>query len=218
MHQGSIYQKLILPSLQQALPGRNLPIAVSDKHTVKGLSIKPPFRQGCEQVLLGMGCFWGAERLFWKIPGIEVTAAGYAGGFTSHPSYEEVCSGQTAHTEVVLVVYDPRIISFEYVLKYFWENHNPTQGPRQGNDIGTQYRSAIYVTSDTQLMIAEASMALYQVALWQKKLGGITTEIKKDQVFYYAEDYHQQYLAKTPEGYCNLQSIDKTAYPAFSVG
>lgn len=217
MQQGSVYQKLILPSVQQTLPGRASALVLADKHYVNGRPIKAPFRAGCEQVLLGMGCFWGAERLFWKLPGIEVTAVGYAGGFTPNPTYEEVCSGQTAHTEVVLVVFDPKVISFEYVLKHFWENHNPTQGPRQGNDIGTQYRSAIYVTSDTQRMIAEASMALYQVALWQKKLGGITTEIKKDQILYYAEEYHQQYLAKEPEGYCNLQSIEKTAYPALPV-
>lgn len=192
-------------------------MVLANQHYVNGRPIKAPFPTGCEQVLLGMGCFWGAERLFWKLPGVEITAVGYAGGFTANPTYEEVCSGQTAHTEVVLVVFDPQVISFEYVLKQFWENHNPSQGPRQGNDIGSQYRSAIYVNNDTQLLIAQASLALYQVALWQKKLGGITTEIKKDQPFYYAEEYHQQYLAKEPAGYCNLQSIAKTAYPVFPV-
>jgi peptide-methionine (S)-S-oxide reductase len=218
MSQGSIYQKLILPSTAQALPGRSEPLATAERHFVNGLALKPPFRQGSEQVLLGMGCFWGAERHFWQQKGIEVTAVGYAGGISPNPTYEEVCTGQTAHTEAVLVVFDPRVIRFEYVLKHFWENHNPTQGPRQGNDIGTQYRSAIYVSSDEQLMIAQASMALYQVALWQKNLGGITTEIKKNQVFYYAEAYHQQYLAKEPGGYCNLQSIQKTSYPPLVVG
>jgi len=218
MYRGSVYQKLILPSAQLALPGRMEPLVTADKHFVSGLALKSPFRQGTEQVLLGMGCFWGAERHFWQQKGIEVTAVGYAGGVTRNPTYEEVCSGQTAHTEVVLVVFDPQQITFEYVLKHFWENHNPTQGPRQGNDIGTQYRSAIYVNSDKHLMIAQASMALYQVALWQKNLGGITTEIKQNQTFYYAEAYHQQYLAKVPEGYCNLQSIEKTAYPPLTVG
>jgi peptide-methionine (S)-S-oxide reductase len=214
----SIYQKLILPSEQQALAGRNEPVLTAEKHFVSGLALKPPFRQGTEQVLLGMGCFWGAERYFWQQKGVEVTAVGYAGGVTRHPTYEQVCSGQTAHTEVVLLVFDPQQIAFEQVLKHFWENHNPTQGPRQGNDIGTQYRSAIYVNNDQHLMIAQASMALYQVALWQKNLGGITTEIKKNQTFYYAEAYHQQYLAKEPDGYCNMQSIQKTAYPPLAVG
>jgi len=215
MFQGSIYQKLILPSAAQALPGRSTLVQVSGKHYVNSIPLKPPFRAGTESVLLGMGCFWGAERLFWQQQGVVVTAVGYAGGITPNPSYEETCSGQTAHTEVVLVVFDTQVLGFEQVLKLFWENHNPTQGYRQGNDIGSQYRSAIYVNNETQLMMAEQSRADYQMALWQKKLGGITTEIKMNQSLYYAEDYHQQYLAKTPGGYCNLQSINKTAFPDY---
>jgi peptide-methionine (S)-S-oxide reductase len=218
MRQAAIYQKLIFPSASQALPGRDVPILSAASHYIKKVPILPPFRNGLEQVVFGMGCFWGAERLFWNTSGVEVTAVGYAGGFTPNPTYEEVCSGQTAHTEAVLVVFDPAVISFEQLLKSFWENHNPTQGSRQGNDIGTPYRSAIYVADDRQMMVAQASMALYQVALWQKNLGGITTEIKKSQVFYYAEEYHQQYLAKVPGGYCSLQSISKTAYPVFPAG
>jgi peptide-methionine (S)-S-oxide reductase len=217
MRQAAIYQKLILPSASQALPGRNIPVAHIGTHYIRKTSLKPPFRSGLEQVLLGMGCFWGAERLFWNTPGVEVTAVGYAGGLTPNPTYEEVCSGQTAHTEVVLVVYDPAMLPFEQLLKLFWENHNPGQGPRQGNDIGTQYRSAIYADDDRQLMVAQASQAQYQVALWQKNLGGITTEIKTNQVFYYAEEYHQQYLAKNPGGYCNLQTTRKTQLPGYPV-
>jgi len=169
-----------------------------------------------KRLLLGMGCFWGAERLFWKIPGVVETAVGYAGGTTTHPTYEKVCSGNTGHAEVVLVVYDPAQISLPQLLKIFWENHNPTQGMRQGNDVGSQYRSTVYVDSEQDQQMAEESRARYQQALSSQGLGGITTEIKTGQVFYYAEDYHQQYLAKNPGGYCNLQSIAKTQYPPFA--
>jgi len=169
-----------------------------------------------KRLLLGMGCFWGAERLFWNIPGVEETAVGYAGGTTPNPSYERVCSGSTGHTEVVLVVYDPARISLPQLLKIFWENHNPTQGMRQGNDVGSQYRSALYVDSEQDRQAAEESLVRYQQALSSRGLGGITTEIKTGQAFYYAEDYHQQYLAKNPGGYCNLQSIAKTQYPPFA--
>jgi len=169
-----------------------------------------------KRLLLGMGCFWGAERLFWKTSGVVETAVGYAGGTTPHPSYERVCSGSTGHAEVVLVVYDPAQISLPQLLKIFWENHNPTQGMRQGNDVGSQYRSTIYVDTEQEKQVAEESLVSYQQALSSHGLGGITTEIKTGQVFYYAEDYHQQYLAKNPGGYCNLQSIGKTQYPPFA--
>lgn len=186
------------------------------KHYVNGKSLLPPFAAGLQQVQFGMGCFWGAERVLWQTPGVVVTAVGYAGGILPQPSYQQVCSGTTGHAEVVLVVYDPLQISLPQLLKIFWENHNPTQGMRQGNDVGSQYRSAIYLESEQGQQQAEASRARYQLALQQSGLGGITTEIKTGQVFYYAEDYHQQYLAKNPGGYCNLQSIGKTQYPSFA--
>ncbi len=194
-----------LPSADEALTGRADPIATATRHFVNGNPLKPPYPAGLEQAVFGLGCFWGAERKFWELgDGIYVTAAGYAGGHTKNPTYEEVCSGRTGHTEVVLVVFDPARISYERLLKTFWENHNPTQGMRQGNDVGTQYRSAIYTSNDTQAAAAAASKAAYQKALAAKGLGTITTEVEPAGPFYFAEDYHQQYLAKNPAGYCGL--------------
>ncbi|OAF08235.1 peptide-methionine (S)-S-oxide reductase [Bradyrhizobium centrolobii] len=194
-----------LPSAAEALPGRAQPIPTATTHFVNGAQLKAPYPAGLEQAVFGLGCFWGAERKFWELgDGVHVTAVGYAGGHTPNPTYEEVCSGRTGHTEVVLVVFDPKKISYERLLKAFWENHNPTQGMRQGNDVGTQYRSAIYTYSDAQRAAAEQSKALYQKALTAKGLGAITTEIAPSGEFYFAEDYHQQYLAKNPAGYCGL--------------
>jgi peptide-methionine (S)-S-oxide reductase len=188
----------------EALPGRDEPIVVPDRHEVLGTPLQPPFPAGLEQLIVGMGCFWGAERVFWQAPGIYTTAAGYAGGFTPNPTYREVCSGETGHAEVVLAVFDPEQTSYEAMLRLFWENHDPTQGMRQGNDAGTQYRSAIYWTTDAQREAAEASRAMYQQELTRAGYGEITTEIAEAGPFYYAEDYHQQYLAKNPNGYCGL--------------
>jgi peptide-methionine (S)-S-oxide reductase len=187
-----------------ALPGRDEPIEVPDRHEVLGTPLVPPFPDGFERIVVGMGCFWGAERVFWRAPGIYTTAVGYAGGFTPNPTYREVCSGLTGHAEVVLAVFDPAATSYEEMLRLFWENHDPTQGMRQGNDAGTQYRSAIYWTSDAQRAAAEASRATYQEELSRAGHGEITTEIAAAGPFYYAEDYHQQYLAKNPNGYCGL--------------
>lgn len=187
-----------------ALPGRTTPLRVPEHHHVNGERLQPPFAAGLETAVFGLGCFWGAERLFWQTPGVYGTAVGYAGGFTPNPTYEEVCSGRTGHTEVVLVVFDPKKISYERLLKTFWENHDPTQGMRQGNDIGTQYRSAIYTMTETQLRAAQESKAAYGKALAASGLGSITTEIALAGPFYFAEDYHQQYLAKNPAGYCGL--------------
>ncbi len=186
-----------------ALPGRPGPLPSPDDHFITGASIKPPFPAGSEQVQFGMGCFWGAERIFWQIDGVITTAAGYSGGFTPNPTYEETCTGRTGHAETVLVVYDPSRVSFETLLKEFWEQHDPTQGMRQGNDIGTQYRSAIYVTTDEQRDAAKRSRDAYQAKLTAGGFGEITTEIGDAPEFFYAEDYHQQYLAKNPDGYCN---------------
>jgi len=186
-----------------ALPGRPDPIPSPDTHFVTGVSIKPPFPPGTETVLFGMGCFWGAERIFWQIPGVVATAAGYAGGYTPNPTYDEVCTGRTGHAEVVLVVYDPDRVTFDRLLKDFWEQHDPTQGYRQGNDVGTQYRSAIYTTTPEQREQATQSLIAYQTALSDAGFAGITTEIADAGDFYYAEDDHQQYLAKNPMGYCN---------------
>jgi peptide-methionine (S)-S-oxide reductase len=186
------------------LPGRPTALPTPTTHWVNGNSIKPPFPAGMETAIFGLGCFWGAERKFWQAPGVYSTAVGYAGGPTQNPTYQEVCSGMTGHNEVVLVVYDPKKISFDDLLKIFWESHDPTQGMGQGNDVGTQYRSGIYVTSPAQLQAAEASKAAYQARLSQAGLGPITTEILDAPAFYYAEDYHQQYLAKNPNGYCGL--------------
>jgi peptide-methionine (S)-S-oxide reductase len=193
-----------MPDAAEALPGRDTPIAVPERHTVLGTPLVPPFPEGIETVQLGLGCFWGAERIFWRLPGVYTTAVGYAGGHTPNPSYREVCSGRTGHTEVVLVAYDPKQISFEQILKAFWEGHDPTQGMRQGNDVGTQYRSAIYTTTDAQLAAATASREMYQEALGAGHRGTISTEIHPAGDFYYAEDYHQQYLDKNPGGYCGL--------------
>lgn len=199
-----LVNKNALPTAEQALPGRAEPLPVADTHYVNGNPIKPPFPAGLQQAVFGLGCFWGAERRFWQQPGVFSTAVGYAGGFTPNPTYEEVCSGLTGHTEVVLVLFDPKQTSFEALLKVFWEAHNPTQGMRQGNDQGTQYRSAIYCQDEAQLSAAKASQARFQAELEKAGLGSITTEILQAPTFYYAETYHQQYLAKNPNGYCGL--------------
>ena len=194
-----------LPTAAEALPGRVAPIPTATTHFVNGRKLQPPYPAGLEQAVFALGCFWGAERKFWQLgDGIHVTAVGYAGGHTPNPTYEEVCSGRTGHTEVVLVVFDPKKISYGQLLKTFWENHNPTQGMRQGNDVGTQYRSAIYTFGEPQHLAADGSKAIYQKALAAKGVGRITTEIAPATEFYFAEDYHQQYLAKNPAGYCGL--------------
>ena len=193
----------LIPS-QSTLPGRNESMSVPPKHFVNGHALKLPFPAGMQQAVFGMGCFWGAERLFWQRPGVYSTAVGYAGGDTKNPTYEEVCSGLTNHAEVVLVVFDLKVVSYEELLKTFWEGHDPTQGMRQGNDAGTQYRSAIYCYGDAQLKAAQTSKAAFQEALNKKGYGAITTEIRPAPEFYYAEDYHQQYLGKNPAGYCGL--------------
>jgi peptide-methionine (S)-S-oxide reductase len=187
-----------------ALPGRATPLRVPERHHVNGERIQPPFAPGLERAVFGLGCFWGAERLFWRLPGVVSTAVGYAGGFTPHPTYEEVCTGRTGHTEVVLVVFDPARVGYDALLRAFWEAHDPTQGMRQGADTGTQYRSAIYCSDDVQLATAQASKRAYQQRLTAAGLGTITTEVRPEPPFYYAEDYHQQYLAKSPDGYCGL--------------
>ena len=196
--------KLRLPRPDQALPGRTEAMPVPDTHFVNRNRIVPPFPAGLEQAVFAMGCFWGAERKFWQAPGVYATAVGYAGGYTPNPTYKEVCSGMTGHTEVVLVVFDPRVTSYDAMLKLFWETHDPTQGMRQGNDVGTQYRSAIYVHSLEQRRAAEASRDAYQKGLAAAGFGPVTTEIADAPPFYYAEDYHQQYLAKNPGAYCGL--------------
>ena len=197
-------KKLEMPSPSEALPGRPHPIPTASHHFVNGRPLKGPYPEGSETAMFGMGCFWGAERKFWQLDGVLVTAVGYAGGYTPNPTYEEVCSGLTGHNEVVLVVYDPTKVSYERLLKTFWENHDPTQGMRQGNDVGTQYRSGIYVYTPAQRTAAEASRAAYEAALRAHGYGPITTEILDAPPFYFAEDYHQQYLAKNPTGYCGL--------------
>ncbi len=197
-------KSLELPTRDEALPGRAEAMPVPARHVVLGNPITPPFPAGLETAVFALGCFWGAERVFWKLPGVWTTAVGYAGGLTPNPSYEEVCSGRTGHTEVVLVVYDPTLVSFESLLKIFWESHDPTQGMRQGNDVGTQYRSAIYYTTPEQRQQVEASRAAYQKALAARGFDTITTEIAESPPFFYAEHYHQQYLAKNPGGYCGL--------------
>jgi peptide-methionine (S)-S-oxide reductase len=195
---------LSMPSPEKALPGRAQPIPTAKNHFVSGAALKGPYPQDAEKAMFGIGCFWGAERKFWELPGVYVTAVGYAGGLTPNPTYEEVCSGLTGHNEAVLVVYDPKRISYEQLLKTFWEAHDPTQGMRQGNDVGTQYRSGIYAYSDEQKRAAEASKQTYEAALKARGLGPITTEIVPAPEFYFAEDYHQQYLAKNPRGYCGI--------------
>ncbi|MGO9831462.1 MAG: peptide-methionine (S)-S-oxide reductase MsrA [Myxococcaceae bacterium] len=193
-----------LPSAEEALPGRSQPMAVPSKHFVNGASLLPPFPAGTELATFGMGCFWGAERKFWELPGVVSTMVGYAGGLTPNPTYQEVCSGRTGHAEVVQVVFDPKKVSYERLLQQFWENHDPTQGMRQGGDTGTQYRSALYTHSEEQARAAAASREAYQRVLSHAGFGPITTEIRAAPPFYYAEEYHQQYLAKNPDGYCGI--------------
>ncbi|MCU0548821.1 MAG: peptide-methionine (S)-S-oxide reductase MsrA [Leptolyngbya sp. Prado105] len=205
-------KKSALPSPNEALKGRSEKMPVPDKHFVNGHPLKPPFPAGMETIVFGLGCFWGAERKFWQQEGVYTTAVGYAAGYTPNPTYQEVCSGMTGHNEVVLVVYDPTKVSDEQLLKVFWESHDPTQGMRQGNDAGTQYRSGIYVYSDEQRNLAEASLKMYQEELAKAGYKAITTEILDAPEFYYAEAYHQQYLAKNPNGYCGLGGT-KVCYP-----
>jgi peptide-methionine (S)-S-oxide reductase len=193
-----------LPDATDALPGRATAMPVAAAHHVNGHPLTPPFPDGFEQAVFGLGCFWGAERVFWETPGVWTTAVGYAGGFTPNPTYEEVCSGRTGHTEAVLVVFDPSVISYEELLRVFWEAHDPTQGMRQGNDVGTQYRSAVYTSDAAQQAAAEASRDAFQPVLTAGHYGDVTTEIAPAGTFFYAEDYHQQYLAKNPNGYCGL--------------
>ncbi len=200
----NLRKKTEMPAPAEALPGRDFAIPTASRHFVNGADLKGPYPRGSEIAMFGLGCFWGAERKFWETPGVLVTAAGYAAGMTPNPTYEEVCSGRTGHNEVVRVVYDPAKISYEALLKLFWESHNPTQGMRQGNDVGTQYRSGIYVYSDAQRKAAEASKAAYEAELGKQGYPAVTTEILDAPEFYFAEDYHQQYLAKNPAGYCGL--------------
>ncbi|MEP2827373.1 peptide-methionine (S)-S-oxide reductase MsrA [Parvibaculum sp.] len=200
----NLRRKTQMPAPGEALPGRDFEIPTASRHFVNGADLKGPYPAGSETAIFGLGCFWGAERKFWELPGVHVTAVGYAGGETPNPTYEEVCSGQTGHNEVVLVVYDPKKVSYETLLKTFWESHNPTQGMRQGNDVGTQYRSGIYVTGPAQREAAETSKAAYEAELRKQGYDAITTEILDAPAFYFAEDYHQQYLAKNPAGYCGL--------------
>jgi peptide-methionine (S)-S-oxide reductase len=201
-----------MPSSREALPGRSEPMIISERHRVSGGSLVPPYPEGTELALFGMGCFWGAERKFWEAPGVVTTAVGYAGGFTPNPTYEEVCGGLTGHAEVVRVVFDPAKVDYETLLAVFWENHDPTQGMRQGNDIGTQYRSALYWYGADQRRAAEASRDVYQRALRAAGRGDVTTELREAPEFYFAEDYHQQYLAKNPWGYCGIGGTG-VAYP-----
>ncbi|KAB7740840.1 peptide-methionine (S)-S-oxide reductase MsrA [Parvibaculum sedimenti] len=197
-------KKIEMPTPEEALKGRDFPLPTAERHFVNGSPLKGPYPAGSEMAIFGLGCFWGAERKFWTVPGVLVTAVGYAAGYTPNPTYEEVCTGKTGHNEVVLVVFDPKTVAYDELLKTFWENHNPTQGMRQGNDIGTQYRSGIYVTSEAQKKSAEASKTAYEAELLRQGYGAITTEIRDAPAFYFAEDYHQQYLAKNPAGYCGL--------------
>jgi peptide-methionine (S)-S-oxide reductase len=196
--------KTTMPNEAAALKGREATMPVADRHAVNGTPLQPPFPAGLEQAVFGLGCFWGAERKFWQTPGVYTTAVGYAGGFTKNPTYEEVCSGRTGHAEVVLVVFDPAKLSYEALLKVFWENHDPTQGMRQGNDVGTQYRSAIFTATPAEREAAERTRERYNAALAANGFKPITTEIAGAPPFYYAEDYHQQYLAKNPHGYCGI--------------
>ena len=193
-----------MPTSETALPGRSQAMAVPERHVVTGAPLRPPFPDGLEQAVFAMGCFWGAERKFWELDGVYTTAVGYAGGFTPNPTYEETCSGRTGHTEAVLVVFDPAKVSYETLLRVFWENHDPTQGMRQGNDVGSQYRSAVYTTTPEQATAAAASLQRYQAVLTAGGFGAITTEVAPAGPFFYAEGYHQQYLAKNPNGYCGL--------------
>ncbi|MGK2958264.1 MAG: peptide-methionine (S)-S-oxide reductase MsrA [Acidimicrobiales bacterium] len=196
--------KTQMVAADEALPGRDQPLLVPEQHFVNGHRLVPPFPEGMEQAIFGMGCFWGAERIFWQADGVYSTSVGYSGGFTPNPFYEEVCSARTGHTEVVLVVFDPSVTSYAAMLQLFWEQHDPTQGMRQGGDIGTQYRSALYWFSETQRTMAKSSLNDYQDALTNKGFSPISTEVRQAPTFYYAEDYHQQYLAKNPNGYCGI--------------
>ncbi len=205
-------KKLTMPAPDEALPGRGKPIPTAERHFVNGEPLKGPYPPGIETIIFGMGCFWGAERLFWQIPGVHVTAVGYAAGYTPNPTYEEVCSGMTGHNEVVLVAYDPQQVSLQKLLKVFWESHDPTQVMRQGNDVGTQYRSAIYYGTAEQKQAVEASREVYAEALKARGEGPVATEIAPAPEFYFAEDYHQQYLAKNPAGYCGIRGTGVT-YP-----
>jgi peptide-methionine (S)-S-oxide reductase len=198
------FKKPEMPNADTALTGRDRPTSITGVHFVNGNTIKPPFPEGIELAYFGMGCFWGAERLFWQTAGVYSTAVGYGGGFTPNATYDEVCSGRTGHTELVMVAYDPNVVAYEKLLGVFWEGHDPTQGMRQGNDVGTQYRSAIYAASDDQLAAAKMSRDVYQSQLTAAGYGEITTEITAGADFYYAEEYHQQYLAKNPNGYCGI--------------
>ncbi len=209
----SLRKKTEMPTPEQALRGRANPMQVSDRHFVSGHAVKPPFPQGMERALFGLGCFWGAERRFWQLPGVYSTAVGYAAGYTPNPTYDEVCTGLTGHNEAVMVVFDPAVITYQDLLRRFWESHDPTQGMRQGNDIGTQYRSGIYYYDETQRNAAEQSRESYGAALNAAGAGPITTEILPAPEFYYAEDFHQQYLAKNPHGYCGLGGC-AVPYPA----
>ena len=199
---GAWKKKVAMPSREETLPGRPQPMPIVDRHAVSGHTIAPPYPDGLALAMFGLGCFWGAEKIFWKTPGVWTTAVGYAGGYTPNPTYEEVCTGRTGHNEVVRVVFDPAVVRYDQLLKTFWESHDPTQGMRQGNDVGTQYRSGIYVYSPEQRRLAEASRDAYQRVLERAGYGRITTEILDAPEFYYAESYHQQYLSKNPWGYC----------------
>jgi peptide-methionine (S)-S-oxide reductase len=207
-----------MPTPAEALPGRSTAMPIPEQHFVNGHRLAPPYPAGLDVALFGLGCFWGAERKFWQLPGVWVTAVGYAGGLTPNPTYREVCTGATGHTEVVRVVFDPKLVSYETLLKTFWESHDPTQGMRQGNDVGTQYRSAIYWTDEAQRQAAEASRDAYQRALAASGHGTITTEIAPAPDFYFAEDYHQQYLAKNPGGYCGLGGTGVACPAGIGVG
>jgi peptide-methionine (S)-S-oxide reductase len=207
-------KKAVMPAQADALPGRPTPLKIPDQHFVSGHRIVPPFPASLKEAVFGMGCFWGAERLFWELPGVYSTAVGYAGGYTPNATYQEVCSGETGHTEVVRVIYDPAKIHYEDLLKVFWESHDPTQGMRQGADVGTQYRSAIYTLDPEQKKAAEESKRIYQARLTAAGRGQITTEIADAPTFYYAEDYHQQYLAKNPDGYCGIGGCGVPYKPA----
>ena len=209
--------KFEMPTVETALPGRDAAVSVPPAHEVLGNAMTPPFPDSSESVVFGMGCFWGAVRVFWNASGVLTTAVGYVGGFTKNPTYEEVCSGLTGHNEVVLVVYDPQVTNYLEMLKLFWENHDPTQGMRQGNDMGTQYRSGVYVSSQKQHQVAESSRIDFQVALSNAGYGSITTEILEQGTFYYAEHYHQQYLHKVPNGYCGLGGTGVTCPTGISV-
>ncbi len=213
----SFEKKVKMPSSEEALEGRAEKMQVPDKHFVNGHPLEPPFPEGMEMAMFGLGCFWGAERTFWKLSGVYTTAVGYAAGSTPNPTYREVCSGRTGHNEVVRVVFDPKVVSYERLLSLFWESHNPTQGMRQGNDVGTQYRSGIYTYSDDQKRAALASRDAYQGALHAAGHADITTEIVNAPEFYYAEDYHQQYLAKNPGGYCGLGGTGVTCPVGFAL-